>query len=93
MDQLKVQPEDYGTSFVDSTFEVEGYQEVINSIRNDYPEETKTQEEKDLEAAFDQDSEENQDFDASAAFDVDSPVEGLPGLSEDIEGMEIDENI
>ena len=93
MDQLKVQPEDYGTSFVDSTFEVEGYQEAINSIRNDYPEETKTQEEKDLEAAFDQDSEENQDFDASAAFDVDSPVEGLPGLSEDIEGMEIDENI
>ncbi len=94
MDILKVQPEDYGTSFMDSTFEVEGYQEAVDTIRQDYPEETKTQEQKDLEAAFDPESEMNQGLpSAEEAFSPDAPQLDVGEMPEGMEESEVDESI
>ena len=37
MSRLRIDPEDYGKIYADSTFEVEGYEEHLDQIRNQYP--------------------------------------------------------
>jgi len=97
MDILKIQPEDYGTSFTDSTFEVEGYEEAVDSIRREYPEETKTQQQIDQEQIFDPESEMNQNLPSTEeSFSPDAPKLDIPGTDEMLEGMDesvVDESI
>ena len=62
MSRLRIDPEDYGKIYADSTFEVEGYEEHLDQIRNQYPEETKTDEQRLAEQIFDPESEMNQNL-------------------------------
>ena len=62
MSRLRIDPEDYGKIYADSTFEVEGYEEHLDEIRKNYPEETKTDEQRLAEQIFDSESEANQNL-------------------------------
>tara|TARA_R100000008_G_scaffold86694_1_gene80957 strand:- start:45 stop:4688 length:4644 start_codon:yes stop_codon:yes gene_type:complete len=74
MDRTQISPEDHVTMFADSTFETEGYDDVLDSIRDTYPEETKTEDELNQEALFDPDSEMNQNMpSAEESFGTDAP--------------------
>ena len=77
-DIQKIDPEDHAKIQMDSTFAEEGYDDVIANIRDAYPEETKTEQEKEQErlaaAAFDPNSEANQNIpSAGEAFSADAP--------------------
>ena len=94
-DIQKIDPEDHQKIQMDSTFFEEGGEEVVNSIRADYPEETKTEEQKELErlqaTAFDPEA--GGDLSTEDAFSTEGPVEGLPEVSGDAADYEVDENI
>ena len=92
MDWMKITPDEVDTVHFDSTFGVEGRDEQLEMIRDAYPEETKSEAQKKLEAAFDPTSEEAKGFNAAEAFNTDSPIEGLSQLSEDID-LDIDGSI
>jgi len=62
MSRLRIDPQDYGKIYADSTFEVEGYEEHLDQIRKEYPEETKTDEQRLAEQIFDPESEMNQNL-------------------------------
>ena len=60
MDSLKFSPKDIGSSWHDDTYNIEGYDEAVDSIRDRYPDETKTEEQQKLEDLYNPDSEMNQ---------------------------------
>ena len=87
---MQINPEDYGTIYTDSTFFEEGYEEQSERVRQAYPEETKTQQEKAQEQLFDPNSELNQEL---PGFDPEAPQITDTEIPEDLEDFQIDESI
>ena len=86
MSRLRIDPEDYGKIYADSTFEVEGYDDQLEQIRTMYPEETKSEADKLAEQIFDPESELNQGLPSVE----ESFGEGAPnlGIAEEIPDLE-----
>ena len=79
MDRSKITGEDFITGYKDSTFLTPGREEMLHEIREEYPEETKTDSEKIAEQIFDPNSEGNQNLMSTAeSFNIDP--ENIPDL-------------
>mgnify|MGYP003149468631 CR=1 FL=1 len=96
-DKQKITPDDLSQIHNDSTFFVEDYDNIVDTIRSEHPEETKTEaqieQERIANAAFDPNSQENQALQDSTAFDFDTEVTEGVGMPEGSEDIEVDDKI
>ena len=71
MDRSKITTNDIPTAYMDSTFLVEGREEMLHEVRESFPDETKSEAEKMAEQIYSEDSQEG--ISTADAFNPDNP--------------------
>ena len=80
-DRSKISPEDFYKGYADSSLNVAGRDEMLEAVRAEFPEETKTPEEKLNEQLFDPNSELNQNL-PNFEDTINTQIEGLPQVAD-----------